>query len=164
MKIIITESQQNKFIEKFIMEFFPNDIDKIDVEDKTVTIYSPNEFSYKKLSELKSGIKSELDNIFGSFEDPNPFKVKIVFEKPFKGGEIEISGNEEDGYEVYYKKGDFELTGEIVSYHSGRDIDYSFEPSSYNDEEYYSDHWEDIEEDILNKFYDFLFKIKNKSK
>ncbi len=48
MKIIITESQQKKFIEKFLMELFPNDIDKIDVEDETVTIYSPNEFSYVK--------------------------------------------------------------------------------------------------------------------
>ena len=163
MKIIITESQQNKFIEKFVMELFPNDIDKINVEDETVTIYSQNEFSYKKLGELKSGIKSELDNIFGSFENPSPFKIKIVFEKSFKSDEIEISGNEEDGYEVYYKKGDFELTGEIVAYHSGRDIDYSFEPSSYDDEEYYSDHWEDIEEEILNKFYDFLYE-KKKSK
>jgi hypothetical protein len=163
MKIIITESQQQKFIEKFLMGLFPNDIDKIDVEDETVTIYSQNEFSYKKLGELKSGIKSELDNIFGSFENPSPFKIKIVFEKSFKSDEIEISGNEEDGYEVYYKKGDFELTGEIVPYHSGRDIDYSFEPSSYEDEEYYSDHWEDIEEEILNKFYDFLYE-KKKSK
>jgi len=49
------------------------------------------------------------------------------------------------------------LDGTLVPYHSGRAVEHSFEigwvdPHSA-DGEYWDDHWEQIEEDILKAFY-----------
>jgi hypothetical protein len=49
----------------------------------------------------------------------------------------------------------FEIEGELVPYNSGRAEEYKFEPSQFDDketEEYYDEHWEEIEEQILKKF------------
>jgi hypothetical protein len=45
------------------------------------------------------------------------------------------------------------LTGRMEEYNSGRDIEYSFEPSDNNNEDYYDDNWDVIEQFIKNKFY-----------
>lgn len=63
-------------------------------------------------------------------------------------------------YSVDYVIGEelnmLQFTGTLKPYHTGRDTEYEFEPSWFQDdesEEYYSDNWEEIEEQILNKLY-----------
>lgn len=53
-----------------------------------------------------------------------------------------------------------ELTGTLIPYHTGRDYDYEFEVGWLADEEeenYYEENSEKIEEEILNKFYNTKF-------
>lgn len=48
-----------------------------------------------------------------------------------------------------------EITGVLTPYHSGRSIEYKFEPNNLSDDEtelYYDNNWEQIEEEILDKF------------
>jgi hypothetical protein len=92
------------------------------------------------------------------------FKFEIVFEKEFFA-EIEIDGDEKSGYSVHLVKtldnGDiFELDGELKPFDSGRDIDYEFEPDYISDEDYYGENWELIEDYILDKLTDKLYKGK----
>ena len=65
---------------------------------------------------------------------------------------------EKDGSatKVYYVKGNIGFDGILRKYHTGRDYEYEFEPSYFNDKEsesYYDKNWESIEEEILVKFY-----------
>lgn len=49
-----------------------------------------------------------------------------------------------------------QFSGSLNPYHTGRDYEYEFEPSWFHDkesEQYYNENWEDIEEEILEKFY-----------
>lgn len=51
----------------------------------------------------------------------------------------------------------FQFSGSLNPYHTGRATEYEFEPSWFQDDEserYYSDNWEKIEDQILQKFYD----------
>ena len=79
-----------------------------------------------------------------------------------RGGiEIEISKNYKDEYNVtyVYQEDDnfYQFSGNLVSYNTGRNTEYTFEPSWFMDDEsekFYSDNWEMIEDQILNKFYE----------
>lgn len=45
--------------------------------------------------------------------------------------------------------------GTLKPYHTGRSLEYSFEPNTFSDEyseKYWDEHWEDIEEEILKEF------------
>jgi len=67
--------------------------------------------------------------------------------------EIEQEG---DGYEVNYQFDDYEITGVLQKYYTGRGNEYEFQPSWFADkrtEEYYDEHWEDVEDEILSVFY-----------
>ena len=70
------------------------------------------------------------------------------------GGEIQIL-QEDDKISVYYVMNDIEIEGTLNKYHSGRATEYDFEPYYFADkksEKYYDEHWEDIEEEILDTF------------
>ena len=65
---------------------------------------------------------------------------------------------EEDGdnYEVNYQFDDYEISGVLQKYYTGRANEYEFQPSWFADEEsekYYDENWEDIEDEILGVFY-----------
>ena len=86
-----------------------------------------------------------------------------------RGIEIDITKIEQDErdprkqkekYKVNYliTMGDnfIEIEGILNPYYTGRDVEFSFEPDYFSDEEsekYYDDNWEDIETQILDKFY-----------
>lgn len=57
-----------------------------------------------------------------------------------------------------YAEGDsmIQFSGSLNPYHTGRDTEYEFEPSWFQDDEseaHYNENWEEIEEQILGKFY-----------
>ena len=63
------------------------------------------------------------------------------------------------GDTVDYVLGDVQISGRITTFHTGRCQEFSFEPSWFidsNSEEYWNNHWEDIEQEILdNEFFSF---------
>ena len=66
-----------------------------------------------------------------------------------------------DDLSVIYTNGEIEISGSIVSYHSGRSLEYQFEPSWFSDgdsEEFWDQNWEDIEEKIVNQYCNTLNK------
>jgi hypothetical protein len=49
-----------------------------------------------------------------------------------------------------------DINGTLSPFNTGRDIEYKFEPDSFQDvytEEYYNENWETIEKEILEHFY-----------
>ena len=60
--------------------------------------------------------------------------------------------------EYVYREGDsmIQFSGSLNPYHTGRDTEYEFEPSWFQDDEseqYYDENWEEIEDQILGKLY-----------
>jgi len=79
------------------------------------------------------------------------------------GVEIEISKEDEDDddYMVSYEKDGMEIFGTLIPYYTGRTTKYEFSPDSIDDkatEDYYADHWEEIEDEILKVFYKNAYK------
>jgi hypothetical protein len=53
-----------------------------------------------------------------------------------------------------------EIEGTLIPYHTGRSMEYEFQPDYFMDEDteqYYDENWEDIEKEILSKFYESIF-------
>lgn len=94
-------------------------------------------------------------------EIPTQYRnIKLIFEKEFNA-EVDYDGD----YVTLTKKLDngtiFELTGILNSFHSGRAMEYEFEPEYYSNDEYYNENWELLDDFILNhapplydRFYD----------
>ena len=60
----------------------------------------------------------------------------------------------EHSYKAYTKtinNDTISFDGTLIPYHTGRSLEYSFEPNTFSDE-YYDEHWEEIEEEILKEF------------
>lgn len=147
MKIIITESKFNDVVIKTIKELFGDEIIDVYFQGKMIEVILPGEESFKKENAIKVQLHNQLKNLFSK-----SFPIQVHFEKKFYG-EIEF-----DGYDVTFTKelddGEiFELTGRMEEYNSGRDIEYRFEPSDNNNEDYYDNNWDVIEQFIINKFY-----------
>lgn len=70
---------------------------------------------------------------------------------------IEIEYDEDtDSYEVEYEFDGIEIYGVLEKYYTGRDNQYEFKPSYFEDtraEEYYDENWEDINDEILSVFH-----------
>lgn len=110
------------------------------------------------LDEFKKMIRKHLKenqetHIAGIEENP---KITITLEyderRPKKGQE-RYSVN----YQLTTPEGqEIEIEGMLKPYHTGRDYEYEFEPGWFAedaDSEYHDEHWEEIEEQILKKFY-----------
>jgi hypothetical protein len=87
-------------------------------------------------------------------EDEGKNKIEITKTEP-----DERLGKESNTFEVNYQvivnDKIIEITGVLTPYHSGRSIEYKFEPNNLSDDEtelYYDNNWEQIEEEILDKF------------
>ncbi len=65
-----------------------------------------------------------------------------------------------DGKNVTYIKNDFEITGTMRKYNSGRSDEYEFEPDSFEGEteEYFDRNWENISAEIVDVYNDELGK------
>ena len=160
MKILINESQLDKVMKSFFDKFYQDDVKNVEVDGNTIKIVLPGTKNYPKQFQLAKKIRNDLDTIFSG----KNFKFEIVFEKEFFA-EVEIDGDEKSGYSVHLVKtldnGDlFELDGELKPFDSGRDIDYEFEPDYISDDDYYDENWELIEDYILDKLTDKLYKEK----
>jgi hypothetical protein len=90
--------------------------------------------------------------------------VKEIEVKMEDGLEIEITKEDEGRnayYSVNYENNGMEITGNLIPYKTGRTTEYEFSPSWFDDkatEDYYADHWEEVEEQILKVFYENAYK------
>jgi len=101
------------------------------------------------LNEIGRIVKEELDNLYGANIEITP--VEPDERSPRKG---DIS------YHVNYQKNVdgnlIEIEGVLKPYHTGRSVEYGFEPSYIDDvnvEQYWDANWEAIEDEIRDKFY-----------
>lgn len=154
MKIIITESQLKlTLIKEFLKKKFPQFISDVEIEDKTINIKLKGESNIKTEGELAKEIKKDL-KIFFSVD----YKINVSFESEYSI-DIEFYKLDKNRYKFYLTKemenGEtFEMDGELFPYHTGKDTEYEVEPNEYSDEEYYSNHWEDIDKVVIDKFYE----------
>ena len=160
MKILINESQLDDVVKKFLGKFYQDEIKDVEVDGNNIKVTLYGEKNYHKQFNLAKKIRRDLDTVFSG----KNFKFEIVFENEFFV-EVEIDGDEKSGYSVHLIKtldnGEiFELDGELKPFDSGRDIDYEFEPDYISDEDYYGENWELIEDYILDKLADKLYKEK----
>jgi hypothetical protein len=125
--------------------------------------FTQEEFNY--VIDDSNSIDDVINNLDKNF---NIESRDMVLEILSRGGGVdkpEISIHEEGKtIKVYYVKGDIGFDGRLLKYHSGRAEEYEFEPTYFNDkesEEYFDNNWEKVEEEILNEFYEYLYK-KNK--
>ena len=82
---------------------------------------------------------------------------------------IEIRKNEQDprapqkgeaSYHVNYQINDIEIEGDLRPHHTGRSVEYGFEPGYFTDsasEEYWDNNWETVEDQIREKFYSQIY-------
>lgn len=111
----------------------------------------------KKIS--LSELRRLVEQVIKEEENASRLEIDITKDQPDERDPIRRKGP--PTYKVYYyfeQDGlSFEFDGSLKPYHTGRDYDYEFEPSWFADdesEEYYSENWENIEEQILQKFYE----------
>lgn len=151
-KILINENQFKDVLLKYIQKSFEDEIIDVYFEGNMIEVILPGEESFKRENKIKVDIHNEVKNVFGKV-----LPIQIHFEKKFDAN-VDFDGDDKSGYDVTFTKemenGDmFEMTGKLVGIHTGRDVDFEFEPYDISNEDYYSDNWEMIEEFILNKFY-----------
>lgn len=162
MKILINESQLDEVMKSFFERFYQDDIKNVEADGNNIKIILSGTKNYQKQFQLAKKIRRDLDIVFSG----KNFKFEIVFEKEFFD-EIEIDGDEKSGYSVHLEKtldnGEiFELDGELKPFNTGRAIEYEFEPDYVSDDDYYDENWELIEEHILDKLTDKLYKEKTR--
>lgn len=106
----------------------------------------------------RNQLRRLVEQVLNESDSSSKLEIDITKDKPderapIRKGPPKYSVNyffEEDGLS-------FQFSGRLNPYHSGRDYDYEFEPSWFQDDEsekFYSDNWEKVEEQILEKFYD----------
>lgn len=114
----------------------------------------PKKITLKELKLMIEGVLSEM-------ERPQ-YHSKIEF-TPIESDERRPNNDEKPksfdvSYVLYNEFNDIEgeISGTLKPYHSGRAWEYEFEPSWFDrefTEDYYETKWEDIEEEILEKFH-----------
>lgn len=133
------------------------------------------------MASIKNLIKEEIQGLLNEMEsplDPNYNGVMSNIPQGYDGGilnetgaeaQIDINPIEPDfrsgknqplSYQVYYSKEVngilVEIEGTLSPHHTGRSIEYGFEPGYFDDQEnqqYWDANWETIEDEIRNKFY-----------
>jgi hypothetical protein len=94
----------------------------------------------------------------GGVGDVNQVKIEITEQyNDERGNKKNTTKSYDVNYLVNFPNKEFiELTGTLKPYHTGRDYDYKFEVDYFADQEeenYYDENSEKIENEILNKFY-----------
>lgn len=94
----------------------------------------------------------------GGVGDVNQVKIEITEQyNDERGNKKNTTKSYDVNYLVNFPNKEFiELTGTLKPYHTGRDYDYEFEVDYFADQEeenYYDENSEKIENEILNKFY-----------
>jgi hypothetical protein len=116
---------------------------EMEPNDDTIICVKGNSFNTKCLDTFYYG--------GDGFNDDEEKKIEIVF-IPLDKGHFYVN------YLINYKFGFIEIDGYLKPYNTGRGDDYEFHPDINNDDdneaqEYYDENYEDIEQEILDKFY-----------
>jgi len=135
-------------------------------EGDTLYPYAENEYKKAKENLMKSEsplITTSYKKFMDRYNKTFGKTSKSVNESSeYKELDITIEKIEatKDMYDVSYvfQEDDsmYQFSGSLIPYKTGRSEEYRFEPSWFMDEEsenFYEENWEDIEEQILNKFF-----------
>jgi len=147
IKRVINEDEGvSKFLDKYIEIFFPNNIVDYDIDGKNITIKIRGESRVGNpiIKKFKDQFNRMLgDNFKFEFEYESKYNAEVEYEKDGRNYYITLTKELGDGDL-------FELEGKLIPYHSGRAAEYEFEIISTSDEEYWDEHWEDLEQYVLD--------------
>ncbi len=107
-------------------------------------------------NKLNRIIKSNLKKILKENTEDSNIDIVITKIEPDERGSRKQREKYHVNYQITIDGNLMEIEGELNPYYTGRDVEFSFEPDYFMDEEsekYYDDNWEDIETQILDKFY-----------
>ena len=97
--------------------------------------------------------KEELNDMFGT-------DIQIIKNEP----DERSPRNQDISYHVNYQKsvdGEIiEIEGDLRPHHTGRSVEYGFEPGYFTDkvaENYWDENWETIEDEIRDKFHQMIY-------
>lgn len=116
-----------------------------------------NEMFVEKPDDLKISEDSENnEEIPDDYEHIEGLNIEIT-----KKECDEKNDKECDGYDVVYTRNindsTYTIYGSLIPYNTGRMTDYKFEPDDFEDQEsedYYDNNHEEIEEEIIDKYYE----------
>lgn len=162
MKVIISESSYNLALVTFVKDLDDEIID-VEADGDVINVTVDGEGYDSRKEYFKKKIGAKLQDMFSK-----KFNIEINFEDGDFVADIKISKSGKNEFYVQLEKvmkdGElFELEGTLEHYHSGRSDEYEFNPEYVSDDEYYSEHWETIDELIQDKLTEYLYN-KNKSK
>jgi hypothetical protein len=120
MKIIITESQFEDAVIRYVKKSFKNEIVDVYFTGKMLEIILPGEESFKRENAIKVQLHNELKNIFSK-----SFPIQVHFEQKFYGN-VEFDGDDVTFTKELDNGEMFELTGSMQEFHDGRDYDYVY--------------------------------------
>jgi hypothetical protein len=111
----------------------------------------PQDYQHGILDQVNKIVREELDSM-----NANAPTIEITpVEQDERSGKKQINA-----YNVNYQKnveGELiEIEGTLTPHHTGRSIEYGFEPGYFTDptaENYWDENWETIEDEIRSKFY-----------
>jgi len=157
MRVIISESSYNLGVATYVKDLSDEIID-VKVDGNVVNVIVEGEGNFIKKEHLIKKIQNKLYELFFK-----KFNVIIDFEEGDFVADIKISDSGKNEFYVQVKKtmknGEvFEVEGTLKHYHSGRSDEYEFDPEYVSDDEYYSEHWETIDELIQDKLTEYLYK------
>lgn len=115
------------------------------VEDGRIYILMKGEKTYffdDYLSKISKQLPSRYHNRI-KFKFEKDFTAEVEFDKDGEEYEVTLTKTLEDGSE-------FELTGRLTQYSSGRSDEWEFEPDYVSDDDYYAEMWEVIDEYIVD--------------
>jgi len=147
IKRVINEDEGvSKFLEKYIEKFFPNNIVDYKIDGKNITIKIKGESRIG--NPMIKKFREQFNRILG-----DDFRFKFEYESKFSAN-VEYDKDGQNYYVTLTKELDngdlFELEGRLISFHSGRAWEYEFEMTSTSDEDYWDEHWEDLDKYILD--------------
>ena len=104
------------------------------------------------MASIKNIINEEINNLL------NGGQARIVItprEPDYRSGKQDLQWYDAS-YEIEVNGQPIEITGTLKPHHTGRSVEYGFEPGYFNDstsESYWDENWETIEDAIRNEFY-----------
>jgi hypothetical protein len=115
----------------------------------------PDGYDANILYEKPMNIEEIIGDVINEFSGAEP-KIRITLVEPDYRKNLNEPQKYHVNYQIEVNDRLVELEGTLSPFNNGRSIEYTFEPDYFTaneDEVYFEENWEDIEDQILSKFY-----------
>lgn len=125
------------------------------VKNRITEIKSKTDRKSKIKSLIETMVKDELNSYVNENLQQNNIEIEISKIEPDERSNRKPVNKFHINYQITIGGKLMEIEGILTPYHTGRSEEHEFEPTYFMDdetEEYYDNNWENIEDEILNKF------------